>query len=371
MMPFMAALWHLLFHTDAGLLMRIAIGAAIFFLLALSDLRRNGPRATRWKEYCFLLAVVAAAMVYGAANDLITSAISWEYFFYGKDLAHALGDRVPPDPLALAWEAAKVGMKATWTVGLLIGVALLVANNPASLPDRLEISDSGDLSKADENKRRDEAAPSAPSLESGDKGQTSGTPAPGNPAAGDSATDASATGESATGDAATGDAARGGLSASSASSSASDSPAAGELSPPAEAPEKYPSESLADVPAPGDLAEAAISEPSDETTPLHVEVRPAPQLSYSTLLWILPFIFTCCVVYAIPLGLAGYFGLFRFFSADFREMIRQGEFRPARYMAVYGIHLGGYLGGIVGTFLAVIWIRIRRVRDVADGETDE
>jgi hypothetical protein len=220
----MPAVWHFLTQTDAGLFTRIAVGAAIFMTLALLDLRANGPSATRWKEYLFLLAAVGAALVYGVSNDLITSSISWEYFVYGKDLLHAVGDRVPPDRLVMAREAAKVGLKATWTAGLLIGVAMLLANNPTK-----------------------------------------------------------------------------------------------------------PSRHAAN-----------------------------PPVSYPSLLKLLPIIFLCCFAFAIPLGFAGYLGWLNCFSQDFREMTRRDEFRPARYIAVYGIHLGGYVGAAIGTGAAVVRIRIRR-----------
>ena len=122
---------HWLWTTDAGLLVRIAAGAAIFLTLALLDLRRRGHHATRWREYLFLLAVTALALLYGILNDLLTSSISWEYFYYGKDLAEILGPTTPPDSLPLHLQAALVGLKATWSAGLLLGVVLLLANNPS------------------------------------------------------------------------------------------------------------------------------------------------------------------------------------------------------------------------------------------------
>jgi hypothetical protein len=56
--------------------------------------------------------------------------ISWEYFYYGKELEHVLGPTIPPESVALHWEAAKVGLKATWSADLIFGVVLLLANNP-------------------------------------------------------------------------------------------------------------------------------------------------------------------------------------------------------------------------------------------------
>jgi len=118
------------FHTDAGLAARVGVGGAIFLLLALIDLARRGRQATRWREYLLLLAAVVAALGYGVINDQITSRISWEYFYYGKELATSLGPATPPDPRKLHWAAALVGMKATWSAGLIFGAMLLLANNP-------------------------------------------------------------------------------------------------------------------------------------------------------------------------------------------------------------------------------------------------
>jgi hypothetical protein len=119
-----------LVHTDAGLWTRIAIGVGIFSILGITDLVRMRSGATRWKEYAVLLVAVLAALFYGAINDQITSSISWEYFYYGKELEHVLGPTIPPDSAGLHWEAAKVGLKATWSAGLIFGVVLLLANNP-------------------------------------------------------------------------------------------------------------------------------------------------------------------------------------------------------------------------------------------------
>src|SRR3954454_9249374 len=119
-----------LIHTREGLIARIGAGAFIFLCLALWDLKQHGRDARRWREYLFLIACVIVAMIYGIANDQVTSAISWEYFYYGKELEAVLGPTVPPDRAAMRWEAAKIGMMATWSVGLILGAALLIANNP-------------------------------------------------------------------------------------------------------------------------------------------------------------------------------------------------------------------------------------------------
>jgi len=124
-------------RSTQGLLARIAIGAAIFAVLATVDLVRHGKKATRWREYLFLVAGVVLACGYGIINDQITSRISWEYFYYGKGLDDVLGSRIPPDSKALAWVVVKVAIEATWTAGLIVSVALLIANNPRPNRPRL------------------------------------------------------------------------------------------------------------------------------------------------------------------------------------------------------------------------------------------
>jgi len=124
------ARWSWWFTSDAGLIARISIGVGIFGALATIDLIRHGRHATRWREYAFLMAATAFAMLYGVANDRLAAGISWEYFYYGKGLNSLLGPTLPPDPRALNRAAIGVGLRATWTAGLLIGAILLVANNP-------------------------------------------------------------------------------------------------------------------------------------------------------------------------------------------------------------------------------------------------
>jgi hypothetical protein len=208
-----------LIYSPRGEVARISAGISILAILALVDLYRRREEATRWREYAFLLFTVFIAIIYGILNDQLTSRISWEYFYYGKGLDAVLGPHLPPDPRELSWEAAKVGMKATWAVGLLVGVTCLLANNP------------------------------------------------------------------------------------------------------------HPSR---------------------------------PQLSYPKLLTrtIWPLALACA--FAVLLGAAGHHGTLAFLSEDFREMLQRNEFRPRRFMTVYGIHLGGYIGGAIGAILAVLSIRRAR-----------
>jgi hypothetical protein len=111
-----------LWLTDGGLAVRIAAGVAVLTALALWDIRRHGRAATRWREYLFLLTATAAAMTYALLNDMITVTISPVYF-----LAH---ENLPYDTPGPRLIAAVVALKAGWTPGLLLGVAMLLANNP-------------------------------------------------------------------------------------------------------------------------------------------------------------------------------------------------------------------------------------------------
>lgn len=220
--------WDWWVHSDAGLAARVAIGVAVLAALAISDWQRHGEKATRWREYLFLVACVVLALVYGAANDQLTTTISWEFFAHGKGVADALPPGEPPNSAAFRFEVAKIGTKATWTAGLIVGVALLIANNP----------------------RRDGR----------------------------------------------------------------------------------------------------------------------PRLSYRRLLRLLPLVFGVAILAAICLGIAGYVGAF-LINEDFREMLRGDQWRPRRFMAVYGIHLGGYLGGVLGTAIAVV--RVTRTRKALAPLDDE
>jgi len=214
----LASFWHWLVISDAGLLARIAAGACVFAALAYWDVRRKGRHAQRWREYLFLLAAVAAALAYGVINDQITVGVCPEYFLYGKELSKALGPIEPRATPALRWEAAKVGMKATWTAGLIFGVAILLANNPR---------------------------------------------------------------------------------------------------------------------------------------------RRTPQLRYRQLYALIPLVLVSAAACGALGGLGGWL---RLFAGLFEEIVQADLWRPRRFMAVWGIHLGGYVGGLIGAFVAVVSVVRKRGR---------
>jgi hypothetical protein len=200
---------------------RIVVGVAILLALMVYDLVQHGKEATRWREYLFLVLCVGIAVFYGALNDQITSRISWEYFYYGKDLSPTLGPQTPPDPTALSLAALRIGAEATWWTGLIIGAALLIANNPV----------------------------------------------------------------------------------------------------------------------PG-----------------------FARLPYRRLIRQLPLILLITILAAIIGGICGDFYLLNWISPDFRDMAYSNQLRPHRFMTVYGIHLGGYVGGAFGALSAFVRVRMLRQR---------
>ena len=101
----------------------VSIGVALLALLAIADLIRKGREATRWREYLFLFSATLVCMAYGLAHDMIAVTIAPEYF---------LG---PWPPSSGIWNAramaALAAMKGTWWAGLILGAAMLLANNPS------------------------------------------------------------------------------------------------------------------------------------------------------------------------------------------------------------------------------------------------
>lgn len=212
-----------LIHSDGGLFVRIGLGVAIFACLAIVDIRRNGREARRWREYLLLIGCVGVALLYGIINDQLTVTISPEYFLYGKGVAESLGTDTPSEA-AMRWEAVKVGMKATWSAGLIIGVVLLFANNPK---------------------------------------------------------------------------------------------------------------------------------------------KDLPPLPFGKVYRLLPLMLIVPAVCATILGVIGYLGGLTWLSDDFPMLLRDNLWRPYRFMAVYGMHLGGYIGGALAAVIAAVLIRRARKRQAA------
>ncbi len=109
-----------------AILWRLPLLLALMAVVAWIDWRRYAERATKWREYGFLLAVGLLGGMLGAAIDQITATVSPEYFVIGKGIARDEYFRL---------QVAAFGFQAGLVAGMVIGGVLLIANNPR--PDRL------------------------------------------------------------------------------------------------------------------------------------------------------------------------------------------------------------------------------------------
>jgi uncharacterized membrane protein len=76
-----------------------------------------------------------------------------------------------------------------------------------------------------------------------------------------------------------------------------------------------------------------------------------PALPWRKLYSKMPIVMLIAAGCGTAVGLVGYMG---WLSPLFPELIRDQLWRPTRFMAVWGVHLGGYLGGAIGGVWAVI-----------------
>jgi hypothetical protein len=105
---------------------RLAVALAFLAVVPAIDFARHGARATRWREYAFWVSCGGAGALFAALVDQISSRVSRAYFVVGKQLAD---DATFPQELVL------FGLRVGAVAGLVVGGALLIANNPnARLP---------------------------------------------------------------------------------------------------------------------------------------------------------------------------------------------------------------------------------------------
>jgi hypothetical protein len=76
----------------------------------------------------------------------------------------------------------------------------------------------------------------------------------------------------------------------------------------------------------------------------------------------LPIILLTAAGFAVVGGILGYEGALTHLSPDFEDMARANVFRPRRFMSTWGVHLGGYVGGLLGTFIAAGMILTKRMK---------
>ena len=98
---------------------RIALLLLVLSLAAGIDWLWNRQKATKWREYGFVVVSGIVGTVFGLLNDLITSSISPEYFIFGKGLDPGEG---------LTLRAGVLGMEAGFSAGAIAGAICLYAS---------------------------------------------------------------------------------------------------------------------------------------------------------------------------------------------------------------------------------------------------
>ena len=91
---------------------RVILLLSLMAVISAVDLRRNGPKATRHKEYAFIITTGLLGGIIGFGNDLLTSSISPDYFTMGKGL--------PPGE-GLQWAAGLYGLRTGFSAGIIGG----------------------------------------------------------------------------------------------------------------------------------------------------------------------------------------------------------------------------------------------------------
>jgi len=84
--------------------------------------------------------------------------------------------------------------------------------------------------------------------------------------------------------------------------------------------------------------------------------RGLPRLPNRRLVGLLPMILLSAAAFGVAGGAVGYAGLFTHASADFEDLVRADLWHPRRFMATWGVHLGGYVGSLFGTVAAVAMV---------------
>ena len=100
---------------------RLSIGLTIFLVLGIRDYLKNKEDPKRAKEYLFITGCSIASIIYAIIHDCITFSISFEYFAIAKELGNDV--KLFPDVVLLA-------TKASYWVGIIVGLVLVIANNP-------------------------------------------------------------------------------------------------------------------------------------------------------------------------------------------------------------------------------------------------
>ncbi len=100
---------------------RLLILLVVLFVLGAFDFLRNGKKATRWREYVFLVVCATLGAIIGMSTDAVTPRISPEYFTIGKGVQDGDG---------FASRVLLLGAHAGFLAGAVAAMCCLVANNP-------------------------------------------------------------------------------------------------------------------------------------------------------------------------------------------------------------------------------------------------
>ena len=95
-----------------------------------------------------------------------------------------------------------------------------------------------------------------------------------------------------------------------------------------------------------------------------------PPIPYRRLATPLVVTFGICAVCGLAMGAMGFHGLLTWTSYDLEMLVRDGLFRPPRFLCVYGVHLGAYIGGAIGVIGGIVWIVRERKRARPANATD-
>lgn len=104
---------------------RLLVLVCVLAASAGIDRWRNGPEATRWREYSFLLAAAALGGLFAATSDQVSLALSPEFFEIGKGIERNENFRR---------EVTALGFHAGFLGGAVAGGVLLLSNQ--SKPQR-------------------------------------------------------------------------------------------------------------------------------------------------------------------------------------------------------------------------------------------
>jgi hypothetical protein len=80
------------------------------------------------------------------------------------------------------------------------------------------------------------------------------------------------------------------------------------------------------------------------------------RLTYRQLSFQIAVIYIITICFSLALGIAGGLGWLLWTSNDLVALWQSGDYRPRHFVGVYGIHLGAYVGGALGTLIVLLHV---------------